>query len=60
MRCLELLGYNVKGWMERLEKDVLEEEHYGSTNECDHCLEKYHKDGAGRSRPRPFRADDKG
>jgi len=64
LRGLSLLGYgsfgavntpeeetNFSWWMKRLEDEVLAEENFGGSNECDHCLEKYHKDGAGRRRP---------
>lgn len=61
LRGLSLLGYgsfgpvntpeeesNFSWWMARLEDEVLAEENFGGTNQCDHCLQKYHKDGAGR------------
>lgn len=64
LRGLSLLGYgsfgavntpeeesNFSWWMHKLEDEVLVEENFGGSNECDHCLEKYHKDGAGRRRP---------
>jgi len=40
---------NLKEWLRDLEHQVLLEEHFGGSNECDHCLEHYGKDGAGRS-----------
>lgn len=70
LRGLSLLGYgsfgpcntpeeesNFSWWMHRLEDEVLAEENFGGSNECDHCLEKYHKDGAGRRDSRPFKQD---
>lgn len=64
LRGLSLLGYgsfgavntpeeesNFAWWMRELEKEVLAEENFGGSNECNHCLEKYHKDGAGRRTP---------
>jgi transcriptional regulator with XRE-family HTH domain len=60
MRELAALGYasfgpvNVPGylnyWMAQIEDRVLREENFGGSNECDHCLERYGKDGAGRKR----------
>lgn len=70
LRGLSLLGYgsfgpvntpeeesNFSWWMARLEDEVLAEENFGGSNECNHCLEKYRKDGAGRERPYPPRSD---
>lgn len=37
-------------WREELRCEVLEEEHFGGSNECDFCLDHWGKDGAGRSR----------
>lgn len=63
MRGLSLLGYgtingpvnidspgNLRYWFSNLEQEVLSEENFGGSNECDHCLEKYRKD-AVRKRP---------
>lgn len=60
LRALKVLGYgnfgacNVPGnlsyWMKQIEYRVLAEENFGGSNECDHCLERYGKDGAGRKR----------
>lgn len=62
MRGLRLLGFgdwgpanvpgNLKSWFSDLCDQVLEEENFGGSNECDHCLEKWGKDGAGRCRGR--------
>lgn len=60
LRGLRLLGHanfgacNSAGtlnyWMAELERQVLTEENYGGTNECDYCLKRWGKDGAGRRR----------
>ena len=63
MRGLRLLGFIVlhaertrpdavsaQDWFRRLETEVLREENFEGSNECDHCLERYGKDGAGRRR----------
>lgn len=64
MRGLAVLGYgqlngpsfprgddrNLKGWFAQLCDEVLTEENYGGNDQCDHCLERYGKDGAGRKR----------
>jgi hypothetical protein len=42
--------WNLKWWFTQLEQEVLEEENYKTTQECDYCLEHYGKDGAGRNR----------
>ena len=61
MRGLQALGYgtlrgavnvdepnNLRFWFDKLAQEVLEEENYNGSNECNICLEKYGKDGAGR------------
>jgi len=66
MRGLAVLGYgyfgssnltdpeymfcNLKWWFAELEAKVLQEENFGGSNECNHCVTKYGKDGAGRTR----------
>lgn len=66
LRGLELLGYgylgdcirpdpnikiwNLKWWFRQLEDEVLKEEHFDGNNQCDFCLTRYGKDGAGRER----------
>ncbi len=63
MRALTILGHgymgsinvetpelNVRFWLEKLENEVLDEENFGGSNECDFCVERWGKDGAGRSR----------
>jgi hypothetical protein len=35
-------------WLRSLENEVLDEEHFGSSNRCEWCLERYGKDAAGR------------
>ncbi len=63
MRALAVLGYgntfgainvdkpgNLKFWFTKLCDQVLAEENFGGNNECDHCLERYRKDGV-RTRP---------
>lgn len=42
--------HNLKWWFSQLTDAVLEEENFGGSNECDFCVEKYGKDGAGRRR----------
>lgn len=44
-----LRGINVKKWFSQIRDKVLREENYGGTNECDLCVSKYGKDGAGRA-----------
>ena len=64
MRTLHNLGYgdlygqydahdfhNLKWWLRTLEEQVLEEEGFrNGTHHCDHCLKRWGKDGAGRTR----------
>ncbi len=66
MRCLKLFNYgyfgpvnipdqenpkrNLRWWFASLEEMVLEEEGWGTDNKCNHCVERYGKDGAGRTR----------
>lgn len=66
LKCLEILGYgyfgdsctpgkdqlmhSLKWWFEELSNTVLMEENFGESNECDHCIEMWGKDGAGRTR----------
>lgn len=62
MRALRVLGYgdfgavniagNLSSWFHDLEQCCLVEENFRGSNECDHCLERYGKDGAGRRRGR--------
>jgi len=40
----------LRKWFDRLTEQVLEDENYGGSNECDFCVEHYGKDGAGRRR----------
>lgn len=57
MRCLQVMGVgsfgsdntpekrsNLKWWFRQLEAEVLKEENFQGSNECDHCLERYGKD----------------
>lgn len=39
-----------RGWLGRLEREVLSEEHFGGNDQCDFCLEHFGRDGAGRVR----------
>lgn len=64
MRALAALGYgdfgsdnvpnsiyplwNLKYWFRQIESTVLAEEHFGGTNHCDHCLDRYEKDAVRR------------
>lgn len=41
---------NLDWWFENLKQQVLQEEHFDSTHECDFCVQHYGKDGAGRTR----------
>lgn len=60
VRACHVLGWgeygavNVEGtlqfWFQRLEDDVLHEENFGGSGECDICLKRYGKDDAGRTR----------
>lgn len=50
-------GINVKRWFSELCEEVLKEENFGGSNECDYCREKYGKDGAGRKREQDGRRD---
>jgi hypothetical protein len=43
-------GLNLNAWFDKLSKEVLEEENFGGSNECDYCLEHFGRDGAGRQR----------
>jgi len=52
--CMKFGAINIPGTadhvMAEIEARVLREENFGGSNECDHCLERYGKDGAGRKR----------
>lgn len=60
MRALKVLGLgdfgavnkpgNLSSWLSDLERRVLAEENFGGSNECDYCLKRFGKDGAGRKR----------
>lgn len=64
LRALRTLGYgdfgaindgkdgnaNLKWWFQNLQEQVLQEEHFDSTGECDFCVKRYGKDDAGRTR----------
>lgn len=63
IRCLDTLGFGVlvanihtpkeddlEAWFRDLEEEVLKEENFGGSNECDFCLATWGKDGAGRKR----------
>lgn len=60
LRGLKVLGHgnwgpdagldNLQRLFGELQDRALREENYGGSNECDHCLERYGKDGAGRKR----------
>lgn len=60
MRALKVLCYgdfgavnvegNLSSWFRNLEDRCLREENFRGSNECDHCVERYGKDGAGRTR----------
>lgn len=60
LRALKVLGYaefgavnhddTLSAWLRAIENRVLAEENFGGSNECDHCLARYGKDGAGRRR----------
>lgn len=63
MRTLRVFGFGNFGavnddndddrWpRKRLEDEVLKEENFGGSNECDYCVEHFGKDGAGRRRLR--------
>ena len=39
---------NLRWWLSEIEREVLQEENFGGNNECDVCLKRYGKDGAGR------------
>jgi len=41
---------DLRAWFRELEQQVLAEEHFGGNNECDFCVDRYGKDGAGRTR----------
>lgn len=63
-RCLGNLNYgtiyradnfpsektNFKWWLDQLRNEVLQEENFKTTHECDYCLKHFGKDGAGRNR----------
>lgn len=64
IRGLSVMGYgtcsgpvnkdvpgNLRFWFHNLEREVLAEENFDGNHECDHCLERYRKDTAGRVRP---------
>ena len=40
--------WNLKWWFAELRSEVLKEENFSGSNECDYCLKKFGKDGAGR------------
>lgn len=42
--------HDLREWFDRLAKEVLAEENFRGSNECDFCLKKWGKDGAGRVR----------
>ncbi len=58
LRALAVLGYgtiyganntpatktNFKWWFDQLQQDVLNEENYGGSNECNFCYERWSKD----------------
>lgn len=61
MRTLQVLNYgffgavntpteftNLRWWFAQLEQEVLREENFGGSGECDWCLNHYGKDDAGR------------
>lgn len=63
IRCLDTLGFGVlvtnihtpkeddlKEWFRELEQEVLKEENFEGSNECDFCLQTWGKDGAGRKK----------
>lgn len=66
LRCLKILGYgyialggqpdknipkrNIVWWFDYLQKQVLKEENFGKSNECNFCVRAWGKDGAGRTR----------
>lgn len=66
LRTLDLLGYgtinqaintpqnqtNLRWWLSELEKEVLNEEGYGSNNQCDHCFNKWRKDSVRNYTPK--------
>jgi hypothetical protein len=37
-------------WFHEIEQQVLADEHFGGNNECDYCMDRYGRDGAGRTR----------
>ena len=62
-RTLQILGYGVFGainvphertnlswWFSKLQDEVLKEENFGKSGECDYCLQRYGKDDASRKR----------
>jgi hypothetical protein len=42
--------WNLKWWFAQIAEKVLKEENFGGNNHCDYCVQKYGKDGAGRTR----------
>ena len=62
-RTLQIFGYgkfgavnipsertNLSWWFSELQQEVLKEENFDGSGECDHCLQWYGKDDAGRTR----------
>ncbi len=41
---------NLSWWFSELQQEVLKEENFGESGQCDYCLRKYSKDDAGRKR----------
>lgn len=61
LRALQVMGLgqisksthhsdDLSTWREGLMEEVLKEENFGGSNECDFCLKTWGKDGAGRKR----------
>jgi hypothetical protein len=48
---------NLKFWFSELVSQVLNEENFRSTHECDHCLEKYGKDNVRKKNVRKKNED---
>lgn len=62
-RTLQIFGYgkfdavnipaertNLSWWFAELQQEVLKEENFDGNGQCDHCVQKYGKDDAGRRR----------
>lgn len=60
LRAMKVIGWGYYGaintpgslneWFNRLKREVLAEEHFDGSGECDHCLRRYGRDDAGRKK----------